>query len=150
MSNFQKISPASLANDVKLLTTDTYQLRSTAIPEKLFCLVEDIKKLDLSGTITGEDMPPITPGDHLAEFIEDSKITAYQLAKGISVSQTRISEILKGRRAITAETALRFGRYFGNSAQFWTNLQTHYDIAMALNNLDGKLDQEVTPLAANK
>ena len=112
--------------------------------------IEDIDKVDLSSVTTGEVMPTITPGDQLADFIEDCDITAYQLAKGISVPQTRISEILKGRRSITAETALRLGRYFGNGPQFWTNLQAHFDIAMAVKNLDGKLDQEVTPLAASK
>ena len=60
-------------------------------------------------------------------------INAYRLSKDISVTQTRISEILSGKRSITADTALRLSHYFGNSAQFWLNLQTQYDLRQAIN-----------------
>ncbi|MBH8577380.1 HigA family addiction module antidote protein [Nostocaceae cyanobacterium CENA369] len=59
-------------------------------------------------------------------------ITPYRLSKDIGVTQTRISEILQRKRSITADTALRLSRYFGNSAQFWLNLQTQYDLRQAL------------------
>ena len=59
-------------------------------------------------------------------------ITAYRLSKDIGVAQTRISEILSGKRSITADTALRLSHYFGNTAQFWLNLQTQYDLRQAL------------------
>ena len=78
-------------------------------------------------------LPKIHPGEILQlEFLESLSITLYRLSKDIGVAQTRISEILSGKRSITADTALRFSRYFGNSAQFWLNLQTQYDLRQAL------------------
>ena len=74
----------------------------------------------------------IHPGEILRlEFLEPLAITPYRLSKDIDVAQTRISEILSEKRSITADTALRFSRYFGNSAQFWLNLQTQYDLCQA-------------------
>lgn len=71
----------------------------------------------------------IHPGEVLQEeFLEPLSITAYRLAKDIDIPQTRISEILRGNRSITADTALRLSRYFGNSAQFWLGLQNDYDL----------------------
>ena len=76
------------------------------------------KKLDL-----------ILPGTILLEeFMEPLGITAYKLSKEIKVQQTAVSQIIKGRRRITVDMALRLSRYFGNSAQFWLNLQNYYDI----------------------
>lgn len=78
-------------------------------------------------------LPNIHPGEILEmEFLEPLNITPYRLSIDIGVAQTRISEILAGKRSITADTALRLSRYFGNSAQFWLNLQTQYDIRQAL------------------
>ena len=77
-------------------------------------------------------LPNIHPGEILRlEFLEPLDITPYRLSKDIGVAQTRISEILSEKRSITADTALRLSRYFGNSAQFWLNLQTHYDLRHA-------------------
>lgn len=71
----------------------------------------------------------IHPGEILsAEFLVPFNITAYKLAKDIEIPQTRISEILKGNRRITADTALRLSKYFGNSAKFWLGLQDDFDI----------------------
>lgn len=71
----------------------------------------------------------IHPGDVLVqEFLIPLEITAYRLSKEISIPQTRISEIINGCRRITADTALRLAKYFGNSAQFWLGLQIDYDI----------------------
>ncbi|MFH7025902.1 MAG: HigA family addiction module antitoxin [Heteroscytonema crispum UTEX LB 1556] len=78
-------------------------------------------------------LPNIHPGEILQlEFLEPLNITPYRLSKDIGVPQTRISEIISGKRSITADTALRLSRYFGNSAQFWLNLQTQYDLREAL------------------
>lgn len=74
---------------------------------------------------------PIHPGEHLAEFIEEYAISQYRLAKEIHVPARRINEIVKCERGITADTAIRLGRYFGNSPQFWINLQSNYDIQVA-------------------
>ena len=77
-------------------------------------------------------LPNIHPGEILRlEFLEPLDITPYRLSKDIGVAQTRISEILSGKRSITADTALRLSRYFGNSAQFWMHLQTQYDLRQA-------------------
>lgn len=77
-------------------------------------------------------LPNIHPGEILKlEFLEPLNITPYRLSKDLGVAQTRISEILMGKRSITADTALRLSRYFGNSAQFWLNLQTQYDLRQA-------------------
>ena len=77
----------------------------------------------------------IHPGEHLREFVEDFQITRYRLATDIHVQQTRINEIINGKRSISADTAVRLGRYFGTSAQFWMNLQTQYDITIAEQNI---------------
>lgn len=71
----------------------------------------------------------IHPGEILSEeFLAPFNITAYKLAKDIEIPQTRVSEILKGNRRITADTALRLSKYFGNSAKFWLGLQDDFDI----------------------
>lgn len=77
-------------------------------------------------------LAPIHPGEVLMEdFIEGFGITQNKLAVAINVPPRRINEIVHGKRAITADTALRLGKYFGTSAQFWLNLQTHYDLDLA-------------------
>lgn len=76
-----------------------------------------------------ERIPDITPGEILnEEFLIPMKITAYRLAKDTGMPATRVSEILKGRRKITADTALRLSAYFGNSADFWLGIQDEYDL----------------------
>ena len=71
----------------------------------------------------------IHPGEVLREeFMIPLEITAYRLSKDLAISQTRISEILKGRRRVSADTALRLSKYFGNSAKFWLGLQDDYDL----------------------
>ena len=95
------------------------------------------------------DFDPIHPGEVLLEeFLQPMGISQYRLAKNISVAQRRISEITQGKRSITADTALRLGRYFGMEAQFWLNLQSRYDLLCAEAELDKRLEKEVTPYAA--
>jgi len=95
------------------------------------------------------DFDPIHPGEVLLEeFLHPMGISQYRLAKDISVPQRRISEIVQGKRSVTADTALRLGRYFGMEAQFWLNLQSRYDLLRAQAELDERLDNEVTPHAA--
>ena len=75
---------------------------------------------------------PVPPGEILREeFLEPLGITPYRLAQDIHVQQTRVGEILAGRRSITADTALRLARYFGTSPQLWMNLQARYDLSLA-------------------
>jgi len=93
------------------------------------------------------DFPPIHPGEVLlTQFLEPIGVTQYRLAKDIGVSPRRINEIVHGRRAISADTALRLGRFFSMEAQFWLNLQTHYDMEVALDALAGRLEKEVRPI----
>ena len=94
------------------------------------------------------DFPPIHPGEILvAEFLEPLGVSQYRLAKDISVTPRRINEIVHGRRGITADTALRLGRYFNMEAQFWLNLQSHYDLEQELDRLGDRLEQEVQAYA---
>lgn len=88
-------------------------------------------------------MNPVHPGEHLAEFLAEMSISQYRLAHDISVPPRRINEIVKGKRAVTADTALRLGRYFGMSAQFWMNLQDRYELEVAERTLGSRLDEEV-------
>ncbi len=74
---------------------------------------------------------PIHPGEHLAEFIEEFEITKYRLAQLTHMNPQRIGAIVSGQSAITANTAMRLGKVFGTTAQFWMNLQTRYDLEMA-------------------
>ena len=74
-------------------------------------------------------IPPIHPGEILhEEFLLPLEITAYKLSKDLGIPQTRVSAIIKGNRRITADTALRLSKYFGNSAKFWLGLQDDFDI----------------------
>jgi len=92
-------------------------------------------------------LPPIHPGEILREeFLGPMGISQYRLAKDISVPPRRINEIVHGKRAITADTALRLGRFFGMSPQFWLNLQTRYDLEVTKDLLEHRLDEEVHAL----
>lgn len=83
----------------------------------------------------------IHPGEVLAgEFLMPFGITAYKLAKAIGIPQTRVSEILKGNRRITADTALRLSKYFGNSAKFWLGLQDDFDLEEEINAKSSLID----------
>jgi len=89
----------------------------------------------------------ITPGEILEEdFLKPMALSQYRLAKDIGVPARRINEIVKGERAITADTALRLGRYFKMSAQFWLNLQSHYDLEIVSDRLGRRLEREVKEL----
>lgn len=94
-------------------------------------------------------IPLIHPGEILlAEFLRPMKITQYRLAKDIHVQPTRINLIVKGKAGISADTALRLGRYFGTSAEFWMNLQARFDLQTARDKLAGRLAKEVAIHAA--
>jgi len=79
---------------------------------------------------------PVTPGEMLKEeFLAEYGLSQSRLAKAVGISPNRIAEIVNNRRRITADTALRLGLYFGNTPEFWMNLQTHYDLKMARRSL---------------
>lgn len=86
--------------------------------------------------MTEDEFAPVTPGEMLREeFLKEYGLSQNQLARAIGISPNRIAEIVNNRRRITADTALRLSLYFGNSAEFWMNLQAHYDLKMARRNL---------------
>jgi antitoxin HigA-1 len=87
---------------------------------------------------------PMHPGEILqTEFLEPMGITQYRLAKGLGVPARRINEIVRGKRSISVDTALRLSRHFGTSERFWTNLQTRYDIETQKDMLGDRLEREV-------
>ena len=95
-------------------------------------------------------LPPIHPGEILIEeFLKPMGISQYRLAKDISVPPRRINEIVHGKRSISADTALRLGRFFGISPQFWLNLQTRFDLEVTEDLLAERLDKEVQVLNSN-
>src|ERR687884_2289848 len=92
-------------------------------------------------------LPPVHPGEILhEEFLTPLSISQYRLAKETSVPPRRINEIVRGTRAVTADTALRLARYFGTSERFWLNLQAHYDLEVEKERLGDRLDREVRAL----
>ncbi len=93
-------------------------------------------------------LPPVHPGEILSEeFLKPLKISQYRLAKEISVPARRINEIVLGKRAITADTALRLSRYFGLSERFWMNLQARFALETEKDSLGDRLEKEVRTLA---
>ena len=89
-----------------------------------------------------ETLNNIHPGEILMEeFLEPMGISAYRLAKETGIPQTRISEIIKGRRRVTADTALRFSKYFGTTAKFWLGLQDDYDIEQGQHLISEELNE---------
>jgi addiction module HigA family antidote len=92
--------------------------------------------------------PPMHPGRFLKlEFLDPLGITPYALAKALGVDPPRIYKIVAEERGITADTALRLARYFGTSAQYWLNLQTHYDLEIAEDEVGTRLE-DIRPLTA--
>ena len=91
---------------------------------------------------------PIHPGEFLSELLTELEITQAQLARAIGVSPMRISHIVKGARPVTADMALRLGRYFGQSAQYWLNLQVRYDLDCALDEIGKDTLSAIQPVAA--
>src|SRR5882762_3306554 len=86
--------------------------------------------------MTESEFAPVTPGEMLKdEFLAEDGLSQNQLAKAVGISPNRIAEIVNNRRRITADTALRLSLYFGNSPEFWMNLQTHYDLKVARRHL---------------
>jgi addiction module HigA family antidote len=95
-------------------------------------------------------LAPIHPGEILIEeFLKPLGLSQYRLAKDISVPPRRINEIVHGKRSISADTALRLGRFFGISPQFWLNLQTRFDLEVAEDLMAERLEKEVQVLSSN-
>src|SRR5205085_4209226 len=95
-----------------------------------------------------QKLAPVHPGEILLEeFLRPIRLSQYRLAKDVSIPARRINEIVRGTRAVTADTALRLARYFGTSDRFWLNLQARYDLEMERDRLGARLEKEVRVLA---
>ena len=109
----------------------------------------DRREVDFSGVASGRRLPPVHPGEILRdEFLTPMEISVYRLAQAIKVSRPRLNDIVRGRRGITTDTALRLGRYFGMTPEFWINLQTRYDLDVAERTMRRQIEREVEPHAA--
>lgn len=92
--------------------------------------------------------PPVHPGRVLdLEFLGPLGMTSYGLAKAIGVMPPRAYEIVRGDRAVSADTALRLGRYFGTGAEFWINLQSRYDLEVARDRAGDEIERQIRPLS---
>ena len=109
---------------------------------------EDIDRhvIDFSDVTSGRRLAPVHPGKILwDEFLEPMALSVYRLARAIKVPRPRLNDIVLERRGITVDTALRLGRYFGTTPDFWLNLQTRYELDRADRVLRDKIEQEVLP-----
>lgn len=111
--------------------------------------IEDLESMDFSDVTTGNKLNPIHPGEILREeFLVPLDMTVNALALALRIPATRLHEIIKERRGITPDTALRLARYFGGDAQFWLNLQTSYELQLAKQNTFSAIERDVFPREA--
>lgn len=93
-------------------------------------------------------IPPVHPGEVLLEdFLKPLGLSQYRLAKEMNVYPRKINEIVHGKRAITADTALRLSRYFGTTAELWMNLQALYDLEKTRDEIKAEIEQDIVPMA---
>lgn len=90
---------------------------------------------------------PVHPGAYLKELLDELELSQYRLAKDIGVPAMRVSYVVNGKRPITAEFALRLGRYFGQNPRYWLNIQSRYDMDIAEDALSDQLARQIRPLA---
>jgi antitoxin HigA-1 len=108
----------------------------------------DRRRVDFSDVQSGRRLPTVHPGEILRdEFLTPMSISVYELANAIKAPRSRVNDIVLGRRAVSTDTALRLGRYFGTSAEFWINLQARHDLEIADRTLRHRIEREVEPLA---
>ena len=95
-----------------------------------------------------KQITPVHPGEYLKELLEELQLSQYRLASDLGVSPMRISHVVKGQRPVTAELALRLGRYFRQSPRFWLNLQARYDMDVTEDQIGARVAKEVRPFKA--
>ena len=106
----------------------------------------DRRAVDFSDVTSGRRLPPVHPGRFLRdEFLAPLGISVYALAKALNVPRPRLNDVVRGRRSVSTDTALRLGRYFDTSPEFWINLQVRYDLDSAESGLRRTIDREVKP-----
>lgn len=111
---------------------------------------EDVerKRVDFSDVVSGR-LAPVHPGEVLRdEFLTPLALSVYQLAQALKVSRPRLNDVVLGRRGVTVDTALRLGRYFGTTPEFWLNLQTRYDLDAAELTVRREIELQIEPHAA--
>lgn len=111
---------------------------------------EDVERqrVDFSDVVSGR-LAPVHPGEVLRdEFLTPLALSVYQLAQALKVSRPRLNDVVLGRRGVTVDTALRLGRYFGTTPEFWLNLQTRYDLDVAELTVRREIELQIEPHAA--
>ena len=103
-------------------------------------------EVDFSDVTSGSRLPPVHPGEILRdEFLRPMELSVYRLARALKISRPRLNDVVRGRRRVTTDTALRLGRYFGTTAEFWINLQTRHDLDLAERTVRTRIEREVEP-----
>ncbi len=92
---------------------------------------------------------PVHPGVYLKELLDELALSQYRLAKDIAVPAMRINYVVNGKRPVTAELALRLGRYFGQNPRYWLNIQSRYDMDIVEDTLSDKVARQIRPLAVS-
>ena len=109
----------------------------------------DRRRVDFSDVTSGQRLPPVHPGEILRDdFLRPMGLSVYGLARALKISRPRINDIVLGRRAVSVDTALRLGRYFGTTPEFWIHLQTRYDLDVAERTIRPAIEREIEPRAA--
>ena len=110
----------------------------------------DRREVDFSDVTSGRRLPPVHPGEILRdEFLTPMELSVYRLARALKISRPRLNDIVLGRRGVTTDTALRLGRYFGTTPEFWINLQSRHNLDVAERTLRVEIEREIEPHAAN-
>ena len=109
----------------------------------------DRQAVDFSEIPSGRLLPPVHPGEILRdEFLVPQGLSVYRLARALKIPRARLDDVVRGRRGVTVDTALRLGRYFGTTPEFWMNLQTRHDLEVVGRTLHSKIEREIEPHAA--
>ena len=112
---------------------------------------EDVDRrcVDFSDVGSGQRLAPVHPGEVLRdEFLTPMALSVFRLARALKVSRPRLNDLARGRRRVTVDTALRLGRYFGTTPEFWISLQTRYDLDVAERTVRREIEREIEPHAA--
>jgi len=126
------LASATIAHSAIWVSSNS--LATTGHKQTMVIKREDVdgRRVNFSDVQSGRRLPPVHPGTILRnEFLAPMSISVYELANSIKAPRSRVNDIVRGRRAISTDTALRLGRYFGTSPEFWINLQAHYDLDVA-------------------
>ena len=110
----------------------------------------DLQAVDFSDVASGRRLPPVHPGEILRdEFLMPLGLSVYRLARALKISRPRLNDIVLGRRGVTIDTALRLGRYFGTTPEFWINLQARHDLDVAERTLRLEIERQIEPHVSN-